>query len=245
MSIKSCRPLPKEVTSKGTRTHLPSDLIEKAVSRLAMLGLLSALAHPFLYYGTRAVIPEKILRVNPVPRASFIAMWVAIVTGLAIYGLARSRKLKPDLMLDIGLLFEVVGALCIGLMEAPRFSADYAVYGGPPGIALWITFFVLVVPNTLGKTALAAFASALMGPIALIVAAYTNNQPPPPPFLLVAVSFPIEMGAIIAIILSRFVYSLGTDVSKAREMGSYTLVELLGRGGMGEVWRAEHRFLMR
>jgi serine/threonine-protein kinase len=180
--------------------------------------------------------------------------------GLGIYLLSRYGRIRPERLLDIGLVFEVVGAVGIAAAnvwgswpEPGQFAGWYedlrtrAGWVGIPWECVWILLFPLIVPTTPGKTVLASLGAASAGVVVLTLSKAFGATAADVPMadLFWYYFFSTYLCAAIAIVISRGVYRYGKRLAKAQEVGSYKLTELLGRGGMGDVWVAEHQMLAR
>src|SRR5215831_15676032 len=239
-----CVPRRSRDTATG-QFGLPNDLLESAVTRLGWLGLIYAATLNAVHWTRTYALPPGAAGTAAVPTLVYVGLVAGTVLGLSICALAWTRRIPAHLMLDVGLIFQVLAGFCIAVMENSNPLLAQGWVRGISGLALWTVFFVLVIPSSLGKTILAAFASAAMGPLALLIYAGLYGSRFPQVGISLSVFVPDFLCAFWAVVLSRFIYGMGRDLGKARRMGYYELIEPLGRGGMGEVWRARHRLLAR
>jgi serine/threonine-protein kinase len=88
--------------------------------------------------------------------------------------------------------------------------------------------------------------SASGGPLALLIASTVNGAQIASPILVTAFFLTSSyLCAVVAYVVAGILQRVNVRLRHAREIGSYELMERIGEGGMGEVWRAKHRLLAR
>jgi serine/threonine-protein kinase len=230
--------------------RLPDVVLEEGAKRLGAAGLLYSATFFLAFFGTNIITgnihPELFLELR-----SIVAI-VSILLGLAVFTLSRYGDYRIELVLNLGLVFLVVSTFGISMSQFwgifPRwYEGILGVYTGIPWECVWILIFPLLAPNTPGKILVASIAAASTAPLTILLSMAFGMTSPDAPmsFLFGYFLFTTYLCAGLAYVTSRIIYKSGTRLKQAQDIGSYQLVDLLGSGGMGEVWVAEHRMLAR
>jgi len=180
------------------------------------------------------------------PMMSDAIAGASTLVSLALFSYTRRDNRDPRFILDLGLVYMVLTSAAIALMShmdpMPEGWHVYPMITWPGAVVL---MFAAIVPNAPMRTLVAGLIAVSTNPLAMLLAKAQGISDFGDASNLLVVHYPDYLLVGVSVVISHTVTRLGHQVTKAREMGSYRLVTMLGKGGMGEVWKASHRMLAR
>jgi tRNA A-37 threonylcarbamoyl transferase component Bud32 len=175
------------------------------------------------------------------------------LSGSLVYGsiwaiAAGRRQLSAAVLGGLDLLLVFATALSFALMGWQMPLGARPEMLGVFGIGQALAARAVFIPCTSRRTALVGAVSTL--PIVIFTYLYYSTYAPPdyiasPPAYTYMAAILCASVVVMTAITSRVIYGLREKVREARELGQYTLVEKIGSGGMGVVYRAKHAMLRR
>jgi len=174
----------------------------------------------------------------------FSNAFLMVLSGALLYVIKHERFSIPTLI-NLGLLYEICFAFTVSFIEVVIPRDQGVLPDGLSVTAVLIVLFPLFVPASRAKTLVTALAGATTGPLAALITITISDRvlgPGEHIFWSYGANYVV---VFLAMIPSVIVRRMAQEVSRAERLGSYQLVDLIGHGGMGEVWQAKHHTLRR
>jgi serine/threonine-protein kinase len=233
--------LSKSQTARHVWSGLTPDMLERVRSRVKAFAWFMLIVNVLgvVVDGTYFLVQGRELDVVLVG-----TMVVGAVLGVALVVVATRQRFSHVTVLYAALAFEVLICLDLAVMLPWFIWLDRGHLPVVTWVEVLLVLFPLIVPAPPRLMAVTLALSAATRVVALRVLELGAGLPTAPGDYFMAVVAP-AFAAGMAYAAARIVYGMTVEAAEARRMGSYQLTEQLGSGGMGEVWRAEHRLLAR
>ena len=189
---------------------------------------------------------------------SYVAHCVAACAPFLVWAVTRSGQRSERFLRwaeGVGLVTSCVAsaAMGYGIQQMMRVSQNTAVAQFIVLMAMTLLTFArtIFVPSTPRHTFWVTVAASsglllLASPLGSS-SAYDTFGNPALPYIGTALGAAMwwSMVTLLATLASGVIYGLRKEADIARQYGQYTIVEKIGEGGMGVVYRAQHRLLRR
>jgi hypothetical protein len=229
---------PRPITSPtgvGTASvPLPDDLALEAAGRLRIACLVFIMLWLVGLTMNHLVAPHLGLaadQVIPWPPVADVLAIACLVLSMVVYRLAPRVAHSGRRLFTVAIVYQVALAFAIGVINQWQ---PLALAGRLSWVCVLILIFPSIVPSPPRMVLIGSLLAASMDPVGLLIA-QARGLELPPLGLLVWTYLPNYICAGLALLPAKIITHLGRKVRRARQLGSYRLVELIGRGGMGEV----------
>ncbi|MBS1819307.1 MAG: serine/threonine protein kinase [Acidobacteria bacterium] len=237
-----CRTTASSPVAGGTSNRLPAALLTEQVRRLAVCAAVGAGLWTFGL--VMDVLARPLTLGTPVPARQVLIEVLSIALSLAMFLYVRYAPHAARTKVDVALGYYVLNAVGVALLNNWAHPTSVPLSTLLTWNAVVILVSGMIIPATPMRILVASLVAASTDPIAVWLA-HLRGASVPSGLGTMVLFMPNYALAAVAVLPSHVLQRVGRSLEQAQQMGSYHLVELLGRGGMGEVWKARHQLLAR